>query len=269
LTCSITSAVSRARPEMPVPAALLKHCAALGRELTPGHARELGFALASYSSRSGADAVVATVPSPHFAAVTKRLLTGWDLHPDVPGSELGAAIAAAAYSHDLARTEPRFELVMSGPTSDHVHARRTDEVLLEVIAGARESLLLVTFSLYMYPELKDALKHAIADGVHVTVLAEDPRDRDKFDQDPAYALAGIAVTRLRWPRDQRPAGMTSLHAKIAVADDHTVFITSANLSLKAAGENVEAGVLIRGGDWARRITDHIASQRAAGILIDA
>jgi hypothetical protein len=30
---------------------------------------------------------------------------------------------------------------------------------------------------------------------------------------------------------------------------------SATLSLKTAGDNVEAGVLIRGGDWARRITD--------------
>jgi len=254
---------------MPVPAPLLKQCAALGRDFTPGHARELGVALASYPTRAGADPVIAVVPSAHFSSVAKRLLKAWDNHPEVSGSELGPAIAAAAYSHDLARTEPEFELVMSGPTSAHVHARRTDEVLLEVIASAHRSLLLVTFSLYMYPELKDALKHSIADGVHVTVLAEDPHDRDKFDQDPAYALAGLAVTRLRWPRDQRSAGMTSLHAKIAVADDHTVFLTSANLSLKAAGDNIEAGVLIRGGDWARRITDHVRSQRAAAVLIDA
>jgi hypothetical protein len=36
-------------------------------------------------------------------------------------------------------------------------------------------------------------------------------------------------------------------------------MTSANLSLKAAGDNIDAGVLVRGGDWARRIVDHIAS----------
>lgn len=240
----------------------------LGRELTPGHARELGLALASYSSRAGADPVVAAVPSPHFAAVAKRLLKAWDTHPQVPGSELGPAIAAAAYAHDLARTVPEFELVMSGPTSAHVHARRTDEVLLEVVASAQQRVLLVTFSLYMYSDLKAALKAAAARGVIVTVMAEDPKDRDHFDHDPAMALAGLTVSRLRWPRDQRAAGMTSLHAKIAVADDHTVFLTSANLSLKAAGDNIEAGVLIRGGDWARRITDHIASQREASVLIE-
>jgi phosphatidylserine/phosphatidylglycerophosphate/cardiolipin synthase-like enzyme len=251
-----------------VPVPLLKQCASLGRELTPGHARELGLALEAHPSRAGADPVVAAVPSPHFASIAKRLLRAWDNYPQVPGCEVGPAIAAAAFAHDLARTEPEFELVMSGPTSNHVHARRTDEVLLEVIASAHARLLLVTYSLYMYPDLKSALKAATARGVAITVMAEDPKDRDHFEQDPAMALAGMGVTRLRWPREQRAAGSTSLHAKVAVADDHTVFLTSANLSLKAAGDNIEAGVLIRGGDWARRITDHIASQRAAGVLID-
>ncbi len=254
---------------MPVPAALLKECARLGRELTPGHARELGIALASHPAREGADGVCAAVPSAHFAAVATRLLRAWTDHPFVSGVELGPAIAAAAFAHDLARTEPELELVMSGPSSGHVHARRTDAVLLDVIGCAQKSLLLVTFSLFMYPELKQALKDAIVRGVHITVLAEDPVDHDKFNQNPAMALAGLPVARLRWPRNQRPPGTTSLHAKIAVADDHTVFLTSANLSLRAAGDNVEAGVLIRGGDWARRITGHVASQRASGVLIDA
>lgn len=254
---------------MPVPAALLKECARLGRELTPGHARELGVALAGYPGRADADGVIAAVPSSHFTAVATRLLTAWDAHPTVAGAELGAAMAAAAYAHELARTEPEFELVMSGPSSSAVHARRTDAVLLEVIASAQESLLLVTYSLHMYAELKQALRDAIARNVHITVLAEDPLDNDKFDKNPAVALAGLAVTRLRWPRDQRPAGLVSLHAKIAVADEHTVLLTSANLSLKAAGDNLEAGVLIHGGDWGRRSNEHVERQRAGTVLVEA
>ena len=254
---------------MPVPSGLLRHCALLGRELTPGHARELGVALSEYSARSGAEPVSATVPSPHFTAVAKRLLSAWDEYPSVSGSELGSAIAAAACAHDLARTQPEIELVMSGPTSAHAHARRTDSVLLEVIASARQSLLLVTFSLYMYADLKAALKKAIGAGVHVTVLAEDPVDNADFDKNPARSLDGLAVTRLRWPKVRRPAGRTSLHAKIAVADEHTVFITSANLSSKAAGDNIEAGVVIHGGEWAVRINDHIASLRSRDELVDA
>lgn len=252
---------------MPVPAQLLKACAALGRDLTPAHARDLADALTAYASRAGAEPAASVVPTAHFGAVARRLLKAWDAHPAVPGSELGPAIAAAAYAHELARTEPEFELVLSGPTSAHVHARRTDDVLLELIASAQKSLLLVTYSLYMYPELKAALKAAVARDVRISVLAEDPKDNLKFDQDPAYALAGLAVTRLRWPSDQRPAGWTSLHAKIAVADEHTVFVTSANLSLKASGDNIEAGVLIRGGDWARRISAHVASLLATKNLL--
>ena len=253
---------------MTVPVPLLKVCAALGRELTPSHARDLAEALAPYASRAGAEPTVVVVPTPHFGAVARRLLKAWDAYPLVPGSELGPAIAAAAYAHELARTEPEVELVLSGPTSAHVHARRTDDVLLELIASARRSLLLVTYSLYMYPELEAALKAAIARDVLITVLAEDPKDNVKFDKDPAYALAGLAVTRLRWPADKRSAGWTSLHAKIAVADDHTAFLTSANLSLKASGDNIEAGVLIQGGEWAQRIVDHFQSQREAGVLVD-
>jgi phosphatidylserine/phosphatidylglycerophosphate/cardiolipin synthase-like enzyme len=213
--------------------------------------------------------VSAAVPSSHFTAVATRLLKAWESFPTVAGAELGAAMAASAQAHELARTEPEFELVMSGPSSSAVHARRTDAVLLEVIASAQHSLLLVTFSLHMYAELKLALKEAIARDVHVTVLAEDPLDNDKFDKNPAMALAGLPVTRLRWPRDRRPLGFVSLHAKVAVADDHTVLITSANLSHKAAGNNLEAGVLIRGGDWGRRIREHIARQRATSVLVEA
>ena len=82
------------------------------------------------------------------------------------------------------------------------------------------------------------------------------------------ALAGLAVTRLRWPSDQRPSGWTSLHAKLAVADERTVFLTSANLSLKASGDNLESGVVVRGGSWAARLCEHIASLRSQGVLLD-
>ena len=251
---------------MTVPVPLLKACAALGRELTPSHARDLAEALAPYPSRVGAEPAASVVPTAHFGAIARRLLKAWDAYPGVPGSELGPAIGAAAYAHDLARTEPEFELVLSGPTSPHVHARRTDDVLLELIESAQKSLLLVTYSLYMYPELKTALQAAIARDVQITVLAEDPLDNTQFQGTPAMALAGLALARLRWLSDQRPSGWTSLHAKIAVADDHTVFLTSANLSLKASGDNFEAGVLIHGGEWASRISEHISALKAHDVL---
>jgi phosphatidylserine/phosphatidylglycerophosphate/cardiolipin synthase-like enzyme len=39
-----------------------------------------------------------------------------------------------------------------------------------------------------------------------------------------------------------------MHAKIAIADQTTLFVTSANLTASGISNNVEAGVLIRGGE---------------------
>jgi len=53
-----------------------------------------------------------------------------------------------------------------------------------------------------------------------------------------------------WPTDRRPVlehGHAALHAKAAVADDYLAFVTSANLTGHALSENIELGVLLRGG----------------------
>lgn len=251
---------------MTIPRPLLKACADIGRSFTSSHAEQLATALAQYPSRDGADEVAYIIPAPAFTATAKRLLHAWSEHPEVPGAALGPAIAAAAHAHELARTDPHIQLVMSGPASQHLHSRMSDQVLLEVISGAQQELLLVTFALYMYEDLKHALTSAIARGVIVTVLAEDPVDNHKYNGSPMTALAGIAADQLRWPRNKRPGGNTSLHAKIAIADRSTVLLTSANLTNKAANDNLEAGLLVKGGDLGGRLNRHIDDLRANGIL---
>jgi cardiolipin synthase A/B len=251
---------------MTVPRSLLKACADIGRSLTPSHAEQLASALAEHPTRAGADQVAYVVPAAAFTATTKRLLQAWSENPEVSGAALGPAIAAAAHAHELARTDPHIQLVMSGPASHHLHSRQSDQVLLEVISGAQAELLLVTYALYMYADLKNALTSAIARGVTVMVLAEDPADNKNYSGSPVTALAGIAADRLRWPGDKRPAGNTSLHAKIAIADRNTVLLTSANLTSKAANDNLEAGLLIKGGDLGERLSRHIDDLRANGIL---
>jgi phosphatidylserine/phosphatidylglycerophosphate/cardiolipin synthase-like enzyme len=253
---------------MPLAVALVRACAELGRGLAPAHARAVADALSEYDGPAGAEAVLAVAKTPHALAVVKRLLAAWVQHEDVSGPELGAVLAGAAYAHDLARRDQGMELVLSGPSSAHVHARRTDQVLIDLIHGAQRSLLLVTYSLSMYAELKTALQLAVGRGVLITVLAENPRDASPhFKKDPADALAGLLVRRLRWPKDQRPVGWTSLHAKIAIADNEVVLITSANLSEKASGDNLEAGLLLRDGDYAVRLSKHFESLLTSGVLI--
>lgn len=249
-----------------LPRDLLLACADIGRALTTPHAEKLAVALAHHHRRRGADGVAYTVPTPAFKAAATRLLAAWAGFPDVQGAALGAAVAGAAHAHELGLKESGAELVISGPDSEHLHARTTEQALVELVDSAAENLLLVTFALYMYPTLRTALQQALARGVEVTVLAEDPADNLTFKGNPGLALAGLAVTRLRWASDQRPSG-ASLHAKVAVADRRRVLVSIANLTDKGANENLEVGLVIRGGELAQRISQHMASLSTAGVLV--
>ena len=48
-----------------------------------------------------------------------------------------------------------------------------------------------------------------------------------------------------------------VHAKVAVADGNIAFISSANLTGHAMEKNMEAGVLMQGGDLPTQLQDHL------------
>ncbi|OZD39752.1 hypothetical protein CH284_04660 [Rhodococcus sp. 06-156-3] len=103
----------------------------------------------------------------------------------------------------------------------------------------------------------------------LTVLAEDPGDNHNFSGAPATALSGLVVNRLRWPADQRPASGAALHAKVVVIDRSTALITSANITRRAAGDNIETGLLVRGGDIPRRLAGHVDQLLQRQVFRDA
>lgn len=87
----------------------------------------------------------------------------------------------------------------------------------------------------------------------------------------ASELETIPAARTRnvevccWPFDHGPAG-ACLHAKTAVADGELAFVTSANLTGHALDQNLEVGVLIRGGSAPRRLMQHFHALIARGTL---
>jgi phosphatidylserine/phosphatidylglycerophosphate/cardiolipin synthase-like enzyme len=248
------------------PRALLEVAASVGRLLRPGQAERLGAAMASFPGPDGTQHLAHVIPAAAFTQQTARLLQAWAEYPGVSGSALGAAVAAASHAHEEARRSPQIELVVSGPTTKEIHARRTEQVLLQLVGEAKREILLVTFALQMDEDLRDALAAATTRGVGVTVLAEDPIDNSQFYGDPAAAVADLVVKRLRWPADQRPFAGAAMHAKIVIIDESVALITSANLTKRAAGDNLEAGLLIRGGDSAARLAGHVMELLEAGVL---
>ena len=109
-----------------------------------------------------------------------------------------------------------------------------------VIAEARREILLLTLALQMHDDLRHALGAASSSGVRLTVLAEDPTDNAGFSGDPGTALADLPAQRLRWPAEERPAKGAAMHAKFVVVDATTALITSANITRRAAGDNLPA-----------------------------
>lgn len=236
---------------------LLEIAASVGRALQPAQAERLAAALAPFERAADAQHLAGLVPTPAFQQSAQRLLKAWAEHAGPSGTTVGAAVAAAAHAHQDARRNSQLELVVSGPTSRAIHARRTEQVLLQLIDEAEGDILLITYALHMHDDLRAALTTAIGRGVGVTVLAEDPQDDPYFSGSPGIALSGLAVTRLRWPGDQRPGSGAALHAKTVIIDQRIALITSANITRRAAGDNLEVGVLIRGGDIPRRIAEHV------------
>ncbi|MFF0284262.1 DISARM system phospholipase D-like protein DrmC [Rhodococcus aetherivorans] len=241
----------------------------MGRGLRPAQAERLAAALAPLQHAAEAQHLVSLIPTPAFGQSVQRLLRAWAEHPGPPGSTVGAAIAAAAHAHQDARRNPHLELVVSGPTSKVIHARRTEQVLLQLIGEATQKILLITYALHMHEDLRSALTAATVRGVTVTVLAEDPDDNPNFSGAATKSISGVFSHWLRWPNDQRPPSGAALHAKVVVIDEDTALITSANLTKRAAGDNLEAGLLVRGGDIPQRLVGHIDQLVQQQILREA
>lgn len=144
------------------------------------------------------------------------------------------------------------ELVWTGPGGDRGAWRRTEQALLDVVTGARETLWLVTYALYPVPSLSSELEAATARGVELRVVAESPAS-DKIRHSGVLYWQKFLPPQTRlyeWPVAKRGCNDAgdygTLHAKVALADRDLALVSSANLTDCALNYNLETGVLLRG-----------------------
>lgn len=180
-----------------------------------------------------------------------------------------AAMIRGARAMDATRAQDgTVDLVWTGPHAPSSTLYRTEQTLLNLIAEARRSLLIVTFAAYDVESVREALQEAITRGVRVDLVVEQA----KVSVSPLAALGG-AETGLHvweWPEDKRPVtdkGKSgTLHAKCAVADDDVLFVSSANLTGHALEVNMELGVLVRGGALPRQVREHFEGLMRKAVL---
>jgi len=152
----------------------------------------------------------------------------------------------------------------TGPESGISTSRLTAATVIDLIAEARRELLLVSFATQTEPGISAALAAASGRGVSIMLLTERHTDNHSYSN-AATPFPDLTAIRLHWPAAERPHG-AALHAKIIVVDDHVALVGSANLTGRAMEDNLECGILIRGGKQPRAIREHVMSLYMAGRL---
>ncbi|HVX13632.1 MAG TPA: phosphatidylserine/phosphatidylglycerophosphate/cardiolipin synthase family protein [Pirellulales bacterium] len=121
--------------------------------------------------------------------------------------------------------------------------RGISEQLLDLLGGARTSIVLETPYFVMSHDLKRVLAAATARGVHVAILTNSLASTDHttvtaefHNQKPWLLRHGVEIWEL--------AGPNHLHAKTAVVDGRTAFVGSYNFDPRSESLNTETGVVV-------------------------
>jgi cardiolipin synthase A/B len=225
---------------------------------------------------NGAAATIAAYEEPGFALrrrlgddlpataieALQPLLDAWSAD-GADGAVVASALRAAAATADRMRTEQQVEVVWTGPKTDAVHARTTREALLEVIQAADHRLTLFSYAGHHVPDVVTAVLARVDRGVHVRMVLETAKDsQGGLSVDAASAFGDLAgkCDFYVWPLERRQLHSdksASMHVKAALADDHTVLVTSANLTGAALLRNMELGLLVKRGPVPAALAVHI------------
>ncbi|WP_303740042.1 DISARM system phospholipase D-like protein DrmC [Desulfovibrio piger] len=146
--------------------------------------------------------------------------------------------------------ERNSRFVWSGPAHVLPDARKTEQVLLDLIQTAQQQILLVSFAAYKIPPLLHALEQALARGVQIRFILENKNDSAgqlSHSADKAFETLKDAAF-YHWPLEKRPRNKSGnpakMHAKCAISES-AFLITSANLTQDAIDHNIELGILHR------------------------
>ncbi|MDD1786450.1 DISARM system phospholipase D-like protein DrmC [Burkholderia gladioli] len=192
-------------------------------------------------------------------AVVERLVDAWRV-TSIGSGELASMLLAASHAFENVSKHQSTELVWTGPTTPFVSARRTEQALLQVIGAAKQTLFVTSFVAYDVSTIVRALNDASTRGVSISMLLESSRDHGgsiSFDVIGKMRVLVPAAKLYAWRERATPFADGRVHAKVAVADGAVCFITSANLTGHAMEQNMEAGVLLTGGQIPKLLLDHL------------
>jgi phosphatidylserine/phosphatidylglycerophosphate/cardiolipin synthase-like enzyme len=192
-------------------------------------------------------------------AALDRMTSSW-AQSAVSGNVLSGILIGASHARRQLQSENTVDLVWTGPTTPYVATRRTEQVLLDLIRHAQTDVFLVSFVAYDVSTVVDALNAASARGVEIRFLLEASSSHGgSLSIDPVNTIRNCIPSAALYVWTERPEPFTNgrVHAKVAVADGKTAFLTSANLTGHALEKNMEAGVVVSGGQVPSNLRAHL------------
>lgn len=237
--------------------------AELGIELHPKRVSALADLIKSINSGDDFPKIRRKLSPNINAKLIDILEMNWKQNKQLTSVEIASALMSASLTAEIAASRGSVEMVWTGPSSNLVPIRHTEQVLKEVIESAKTKLFVVSFVAYDVPSIHSALNKAVERGVAVDILVESSQSthsKIQVDSVPKMKSSVPKASIYIWNQSEAPQNMIGVvHAKCAVADDCIAFITSANLTTAAMEKNVELGVLIKGGDLPARLDQHLRS----------
>lgn len=214
----------------------------------------------------------AVAHSPYRRAID-AFLVKCNQGPVMEPSAVAAALLTAAACERANRSRQEIEVVWTGPDSDTVPFRRTEQVILQILDSARERVTLVSYAVYAIPRVRQALVGAAARGVQINVVLETPDRLSSENEYSTLRAMGPEVANCSrvyyWPIEKRQKvgqKIGILHVKCVIGDGRWLFVTSANLTDYAFSINMELGVLLTGGSLPRETAALFDGLIASGTL---
>lgn len=240
---------------------LLDAIAALVSLVSPEKVQAVAAHVRRTDARKAATTLPSVVGTPVASSVVEQLAAAWQ-NTEVGSDELASMLIAASHVYAKAASEQSTELVWTGPTTPVVATRRTEQALLQVINSAKETLFITSFVAYDVSSIVKALNTAFSRGVAVSMLLESSLGHGGSININVIGKMRSLVPQAKlyaWIDKEHEFFDGRVHAKVAVADAHSCFITSANLTGYAMEKNMEAGVLISGGRIPVQLDKHLHS----------
>ena len=223
-------------------------------------------ALRSFPATATAEFVVSRLPSTNnadlFFLATKAVRQAFGM---MSWEALSWALQTTYVTRNRWQADRYIELLWSGPSpANQIPARRIDQALYDLIANAKDEIILITFAAAKIDRLAGELLKAIQRGVRVRLILEFEQSSEgqlSYDAIKAFPSALAQASEIYyWPvekRERNQAGRPGkLHAKVAVVDDQAL-ISSANLTDDAFNRNLELGAVFMGSEIPQRIREYI------------